>query len=105
MARWAAVSGWVPVLLACAAGCGANVSLLENAQTDTFVQDPDGDTDILFVVDDSSTMAEEQDRLAAAFSAFADALEAAGSQFRLAVATTTWAASDGPARLRGDPEF
>ncbi len=85
-------------------GCGSELDLVSRTLVDTFVQRPDDAVDILFVVDDSTSMAEEQDALAAGFGAFADELEAANTEVHLGVITTSQD-SDDPRRghLVGNP--
>ena len=56
---------------------------------DTFVQaDVELSTDVLFVIDDSASMAEEQDRLASNFSAFVEVLAASYADWQIGVVTT-----------------
>ncbi len=56
---------------------------------DTFVQlDVEHKTDVLFVVDDSASMEEEQDRLAANFGAFVDVLATSYADWQVGVVTT-----------------
>lgn len=68
-----------------------------------FQEDRDARADVLFVVDDSASMVEEQVRLTDNFASFLDVLETTAADFRLGVVTTT--AEDG-GTLRGlfDPE-
>jgi hypothetical protein len=72
--------------------------------TDTFLQAPNDQVDILFVVDDSHSMAEEQEALAAGFQSFITAIEDAGSDFHIGVISTS-AEADDPRRglLIGSP--
>lgn len=57
--------------------------------TDTFIQ-PDTQlaADVLFVIDDSASMAEEQARIAANFGAFLDVLPSTDADYQLGVVTT-----------------
>ena len=48
----------------------------------------DRKVDILFVIDDSGSMGEEQAKLAANFAPFVATLEEAGADYRIAVTTT-----------------
>ncbi len=62
--------------------------------------EPKNRVDILFVLDNSGSMGEEQANLAANFGAFVDKLELAGADYRLAVTTTdtgnVWCGSTTP---------
>jgi hypothetical protein len=56
---------------------------------DTFVQaDVELSTDVLFVVDDSASMEEEQDRLASNFGAFVEVLASSYADWQVGVVTT-----------------
>src|SRR5262245_44515121 len=96
----------VPTLLlaALAAGCGSEGSFYDRSETDVFAQAPNNEVDILWVVDDSYSMAEEQATLAAGFASFGDELEISGTDFHIGVITTSFEYTD-PLRgaLQGDP--
>jgi hypothetical protein len=81
---------WVWLL----AGCGMENGFLPPHQTEVFYQSPDEQVDILFVVDDSGSMAEEQAALAAGFSTFLAELEASSTAYRIALVSTSQDASD-----------
>jgi hypothetical protein len=89
------------------AGCGTELLGASETRTDTWTQVSTDEVDILFVIDDSSSMAEEQARLTDGFDAFADELEAAASDFHLGVTGTTLSGygDDLQAPLVGDPPF
>lgn len=70
--------------------------------TEEFVQDPLPDVDILWVVDDTRSMAEEQEALVAAADEFSSALADAGVSWQLGV-TTTDVVNEGAGELRGNP--
>lgn len=73
-------------LIAC--GC-QDYGVARISHDDVFTQgSPDYPIDILWVVDNSATMTEEQDLLAAHFHAFADVLVGSGVDFRMGVTTT-----------------
>jgi hypothetical protein len=57
-------------------------------QTDSFVQEPSAKVDVLFVVDNSGSMMEEQHSLGANFAAFLSSAAAAGVDYRIGVTTT-----------------
>lgn len=88
-------------------GCAAGLPVVTETRTDVWTQVETDQVDVLFVIDDSSSMAEEQERLALGFDAFADELEDAGSDFHLGVAATSL--GDGQAgptsALVGEPPY
>ncbi|MFE8597384.1 choice-of-anchor D domain-containing protein [Archangium violaceum] len=57
-------------------------------KTDTFIQQDGSKVDVLFVVDNTASMVEEQPRIVAAMPAFADAALARGVDLHVAVTTT-----------------
>jgi hypothetical protein len=69
--------------------------------TETFSQAPLPRVDLLWVIDDTPSMADEHEALAAAMPAFADALASAGVAWQVGVVTTD--PDDAPGLLRGDP--
>lgn len=72
--------------------------------TDTFVQGQNGPIDVLWVLDDSNSMSEEQGLLAGGFDAFADPLEAEETDFHVGVITTSFVYNDPErAALVGEP--
>ena len=64
-------------------------------QTDDFVQEPEAKVDVLFVVDNSGSMMEEQQSLGSNFAAFLTAATAASVDYRIGVTTTGMDASPG----------
>ncbi len=56
--------------------------------TDAFAQDGSNETDILFVVDNSGSMSQEQTNLAVNFSSFVQIVEALDVEYRLGVTST-----------------
>lgn len=93
-------------LAAFALGCGIENMTHYQSDTDVFAQAPNNEVDILWVVDDSYSMAEEQATLAAGFASFADELEISGTDFHIGVVTTSFEYSN-PLRgaLVGDPPY
>lgn len=74
-------------------------------QVDAFVQDR-AVVDVLFVVDNSGTLANERDRLAAEFDRFLSVLLAAEVDFHVGVTSTDLSAETGDeGRLRGAPRY
>lgn len=68
---------------------------------DVFQQARRNTVDVLLVVDDSGSMAEEQDKLAASFQRFIDAFQGVDVDWRIAVTTTDVADQDRAGHLRG----
>ncbi len=73
----------------------------ESIFTDAFEQGEETSSDLLFVVDDSASMREEQQQLAEAFSALVEAVEETDADFRIGVVTTD-VAHTLAGELRGD---
>lgn len=91
-------------VLVLAAAC--NQTALEpviESYVDVYMQDAEPMVDVLFVVDNSLSMEDEQEKLAANFEAFIQSFFIAGTLFHLGVITTDREMDDG--RLRGDPRF
>lgn len=93
------------MIVACAA-C-QDYDLIEKEQGESFTQlEVDTLVDVLFVVDDSASMIEEQSRLAGNFVSFIDAIAGTEADYHLGVVTTDVSALDA-GLLRGgvlDPE-
>lgn len=92
-----------------AGGQAASVALagagtLETHVTDVFDKVFDG-VDVLFVVDDSGSMSEDQQNLAENFGAFLDAASSWGVDFHLGVVTTDIEDATKAGRLQGEPPF
>ncbi|PTL77467.1 choice-of-anchor D domain-containing protein [Vitiosangium sp. GDMCC 1.1324] len=62
--------------------------VLKNDQTDEFVQQSQAKVDVLFVVDNSGSMMDEQQNLGSNFSSFLTHAAAAGVDYHIAVTTT-----------------
>ncbi|MEQ1564003.1 MAG: hypothetical protein ABMA64_00070 [Myxococcota bacterium] len=88
------------------AGCPSERNLFEQVKTDVWAQAPTNLVDILWVIDDSASMTEEQNVLVNGFASFASEVDTSGTDFHLGVITTSFDYAD-PARasLRGDPPF
>lgn len=72
------------------AGCTSERDLFEQRKTDTWDQAPNNQVDILWVIDDSSSMAQRQSTLVDGFASFATQLDASLTDFHLGVITTTF---------------
>lgn len=76
----------------------------QRSQTDTFTQ-PDGATaDLLFVVDDSGSMSEEQSLLADNVEHFLQVAETLGTDFHVAVVTTDMSDTTRSGKFQGTPK-
>lgn len=88
------------------AACSSESGLRNQIQTDVFFQNPPDEIDILFVIDDSNSMQEEQRALIEGFATFIQEIVDANSGFHLGVTTTSADLSDPQSgRLRGDPPY
>lgn len=89
-----------------ATGCKIENTFLPEKGSDTFYQVEVSAVDILFVVDNSASMAEEQAALASGFSAFMENLEGANSDFHIGVVSTSQDSTDPDrGKMIGDPPF
>jgi hypothetical protein len=102
----ALLPGVVTVSALLLGGCAIENSFVPGKGSDTFFQEVVDEVDILFVVDDSASMAEEQLALADGFTTFVEELETANSNFHIGVISTSQDTDD-PDRgiLIGDPPF
>src|SRR5262245_14986294 len=93
-------------LAVAAAGCASETVFFPQTQIDTFSQAPSNEVDLLWVVDDSYSMGNEQSTLAEGFESFAGGLETSGTDFHIGVITTSFDDQDpNRAVLVGDPPF
>jgi len=94
------------VVIALSAGCSPENGVKRNNHTDTFLQEPVADVDILWVVDDSNSMASEQQLVADGFEAFISTIEDTNINFHVGVVTTDMDSSNPNAGvLLGEPNF
>ena len=93
-------------LVVAVGGCKQESEFAREKQVDTFYQEPPAELDILWVVDNSRSMTEEQEELSNRFSDFVAYMDQEETEidFHLGVVTTDMD-SDNPdrARLLGDP--
>ncbi len=87
-----------------ATSCGNEGDIRVRTNTDTWKQAPNNEVDILWVVDDSCSMGEEQESLAGGFVSFVSEMEASGTDFQIGLITTSFQSSN-PERghLLGEP--
>jgi hypothetical protein len=87
-------------------GCGSEDDIVYQENTDTYAQAPNNEVDILWVVDNSFSMAEEQQALASGFDSFASQLATSGTVFQLGIISTSFDYDDETrGTLIGDPPF
>ncbi len=84
----------VLILAPLATACSDVANFADRKFTDSFQQSPSDAADILFVVDNSGSMADEQTLLAQGFESFVSQLEATGTDFHLGVVTTDFDYAD-----------
>ncbi len=95
----------VPVAMLALAACNDN-ALSRLDQVDVYFQEGSGAVDILFVVDDSISMANEQELVAQGFQGFISVLDDVDVDFHLAVTTTDMDdANPDAGRFVGDPPW
>ncbi len=89
-----------------AVGCQDPITVSQQERTDSYQQVPTDQIDILFVVDDSASMINEQEQLAEGFRDFIGAIEVTETDFHLGVIRIDFEYSD-PSRgvLVGDPPY
>ena len=93
---------WSAVFLGTA--CSSDNAVYERDGYDTFFQVPTDQVDILWVVDDSHSMKEEQQLLSVGFQSFIDEIEYTDSDFHIGVITTSFDYSDSSrGKLVGEP--
>jgi len=71
-----------------AAGCSIDNSVERRTYTEVFLQEPNQEVDILWIVDDSPSMAEEQLLIAQGFGAFISTIEDTNIDFHIGVVST-----------------
>lgn len=88
------------------AACKSDRDLFAQQQLDTFRQAPNNEVDILWVVDDSSSMQEEQEVLREGFGNFSEQIESSGADIHIGVISTSFEYTD-PRRgvLIGEPPY
>ncbi len=86
------------------AACQSDQNISRNTHTDVFWQEPASAVDILWVIDDSNSMAEEQARVADGFESFILSIEETNIDFQLGVITTDMDLdNEQRAQLMGNP--
>ena len=81
--------------LLCLAACNSESGFSAQTQVDAFSQAPNNQVDILWVIDDSSSMAAEQQLLADGIDVFMADIDASGTDFHLGVTSTSFETTGG----------
>jgi hypothetical protein len=90
------------------AGCTVDQEVVRQKQTDLFYQEPTDEVDILWVIDNSVSMQDEQVEVGAKFQDFIGNLETTGVDFHVGVVTTDLDNPDENGKLQapeGEPAF
>jgi hypothetical protein len=88
------------------AACTPDNEVVRRSQTDTFYQSATDMVDILWVIDNSLSMADEQAEVADKFGNFIENIESTGLDFHVGVITTDMESTEiGRGQLLGDPSY
>jgi len=68
--------------------CKSDHEVIRRQQSDVFYQEPTNEVDILWVIDNSQSMADEQYKVASEFDSFISSIEETGLEFHIGVMTT-----------------
>lgn len=85
--------------------CKPDNEIVRKTQIDTFYQNPTDKVDVLWVVDNSQSMFDEQTEVADKFPQFISGIEKTGLDFHIGVINTDMASGDGRGQLIGEPSF
>jgi hypothetical protein len=86
--------------------CESDRNIYEQEGYDQWFQAPNNDVDILWVVDDSCSMSDEQDTLTKGFSSFTHEMAESGTDFHIGLITTSFDYTNtARGMLIGDPPF
>jgi len=83
-------------------GCTQDQKIHRASNREVFLQEPTDEVDILWVVDNSQSMADNQQKIAERFASFMVGLEDSGSDFQIGVITTDLDDYENAALLQGD---
>lgn len=87
-------------------GCdGSDQRIHRQSQVETFLQEPTNEIDVLWVVDDSQSMADEQAKIAERFDDFITGINDAGVDWHMGVISTDLDNMENAALLQGEPHF
>jgi hypothetical protein len=86
--------------------CKSDNEVVRRSQLDTFYQSATDMVDILWVIDNSLSMSDEQAEVASKFGEFIESIEATGLDFHVGVITTDMESTEiGRGQLLGDPTY
>ena len=88
--------------LAALVGCAPEHEINRVTQTEVFYQAATDEIDILWVIDNSLSMSDEQDKIAAEFKSFITSIEDYNLQFHIGVITTDVDDTNQRGKLQGD---
>lgn len=91
--------------LALAMACNPEQNISRVIQSDVFLQEPTNEVDILWIVDNSNSMEDEQEAIANKFEDFINNIEEANADFHLGVVSTDLENPDQNGKLQGDPLY
>lgn len=94
-----------PLLLLATTSCKPDNELVRRSHIDTFYQNPTDAVDVLWVIDNSLSMADEQAEVADKFSQFISGIESSQLDFHIGVVTTDMESPAGRGQLIGDPPY
>lgn len=102
-----AASNLPPVLLTALllGACKPESGISRVTQSDVFLQEPTNEVDILWIVDNSNSMEDEQEAIAEKFQEFITNIEDANADFHLGVVSTDLDDPDQNGKLQGEPLF
>jgi hypothetical protein len=83
--------------------CAQDQKIHRASNREVFYQEPTDEVDILWVVDNSQSMADNQAKIAERFASFMVGLEDSGSDFQIGLITTDLDDYENAALLQGDP--
>jgi len=87
-------------------GCKSDNEVVRRSQLDTFYQSATDMVDILWVIDNSLSMSDEQAEVASKFGEFIESIEATGLDFHVGVITTDMESTEiGRGQLLGEPTY
>jgi hypothetical protein len=98
--RWISITFGLLSVVACD---GSEQRIHRQSQVESFRQDPTNEIDILWVVDDSQSMANEQAKIADRFDDFLTGINDAGVDWHIGVISTDLDNLDTAALLQGEP--
>jgi hypothetical protein len=97
------LTSWAVVLLL--GSCKQDNEIVRRSHIDTFYQNPTDQVDVLWVIDNSLSMNDEQAEVADKFTRFIEGLESSQLDFHIGVVTTDMESATGRGQLIGEPSY